>query len=58
MAFLIQKQFIPENNSIWVHQLDENDSIHQYESIEEAEANLIELQAADTEGREFQIVQI
>lgn len=58
MAFIIQKQFIPGNDSIWVQQLDENDSIHSYELIEEAEVQLAELQAADTEGRAFQIVEV
>ena len=58
MAFIIQKQFIPGNDSIWVQQLDENDSVHSYETIEEAETQLAALQAADTEGRGFQIVEI
>lgn len=58
MAFIIQKQFIPGNDSIWVQQLDENDSIHSYELIEEAEVQLAELQDADTEGRAFQIVEV
>jgi hypothetical protein len=58
MAFVIQKQFIPGNDSIWVQQLNENDSIHSYESIEEAETQLAALQSADTEGRAFQVVEV
>jgi len=58
MAFVIQKQFIPGNSSIWVQQLDENDSIDLFDTIEEAEAQIATLQAADTESREFQVVEI
>ena len=58
MAFVIQKQFIPGNDSIWVQQLNENDLIHSYESIEEAETQLAALQSADTEGRAFQVVEV
>ena len=57
MAYIIQKQFIPGNDSIWVQQLDESDSIHSYETIEEAQSQLAALQAADTEGRSFQVVE-
>jgi hypothetical protein len=57
MAFIIQKQFIAGNDSIWVQQLNESDSIYSFETIEEAQAQLAALQSADTEGRSYQIVE-
>lgn len=58
MTYIIQKQFLPGNDQIWVQQLDESDSIHSYETIEEADAQLATLQAADIEGRGYQVVEV
>jgi hypothetical protein len=57
MSYIIQKQFIPGNDSIWVQQLNESDSIYSFETTEEAESQLTALQSADTEGRSYQIVE-
>ena len=53
--YTILKQFIPGNNQIWAQQLSSEDSIFQYETEEEAQVKLEELNFNDTEGRGYKI---
>lgn len=57
MRYLILKQFIPGNDQIWVAKLDPNDPEYIYDTIEEAEAKKLELEAADP-ARGFKIVEV
>jgi len=54
--YQIQQQFIPGNPQIWVARLAEGDEDFIFDTEEEANTKLAELQAADTDGREFKIV--
>ena len=56
--YQIQMQFIPGNDSIWVIQLHPTDPIYQYDNIDDANNQLIILQAADDTGRIYKVVQI
>jgi hypothetical protein len=53
--YTILKQFIPGNNQIWAQQLSSEDNIFQYETEEEAQVKLDELNSNDTEGRGYKI---
>jgi hypothetical protein len=53
--YTILKQFIPGNNQIWAQQLSSEDNIFQYETEEEAQVKLDELNFNDTEGRGYKI---
>ena len=57
MKYVILKQFIPGIDQIWVAKLDENDPLYAYDTLEEAEIKMAELQAADP-SRGFKIVQM
>ena len=56
--FQVQMQFIPGNDQIWVAQLNPEDPIYEYDNEEQADAKAQELQAADTTGRQYRVVQI
>jgi len=51
-------QFIPGNDQIWVAQLTPNDPIYEYDNEPEADAKAAELQAADSTGRKYRVVQL
>jgi hypothetical protein len=51
-------QFVPGNNIIWVAQLTPEDPIYNYDTEVEAQAKADELQAADTTGRQYRVIQI
>ncbi len=53
--YIILKEFIPGNNQIWAHKLSSEDEIFQYETEEEAQVKLDELNSNDTEGRGYKI---
>jgi len=57
MKYVILKQFIPGVDQIWVAKLDENDPVYAYDTLEEAEIKMAELQAVDP-SRGFKIVQM
>jgi hypothetical protein len=54
----VQMQFIPENDTIWVARLTESDPIYEYSDVMQAAAKALELQALDSSGRKYTIVQI
>jgi hypothetical protein len=54
--YQIQQQFIPGLSQIWVARLAEGDEDFIFDTEEEANTKLSELQAADTDGREYKIV--
>jgi len=51
-------QFIPGNDQIWVEKLNPTDPVYQYDNEAEADAKAAELQAADSTGRKYRVVQI
>ena len=56
--YIIQKQFIPGNDSIWVQQLTPEDEIFTFETEAEAQAKADELTSVDTEGRSYRIASV
>lgn len=58
MIYQVQMQFIPGNDQIWVAQLTPNDPIYEYDNEPEADAKAAELQAADSTGRKYRVVQL
>jgi hypothetical protein len=68
MAYRIQKQFVPvdTNNGdpdwakrqIWVQKLNSDDTIDEFETLDEAETRKSELENADPSGRVYKIVEI
>lgn len=56
MKYQILMQFIPGNDQIWVSKLGPNDPEYVYDTLEEAEAKKLELEAADP-TRGFKIVE-
>jgi hypothetical protein len=54
----VQMEFIPGNSAIWVAHLTESDPIYEYDNEPEAQAKANELQAADTTGRLYRVMQI
>ena len=68
MAYRIQKQFVPvdTNNGdpdwakrqIWVTKLNAEDTVDEFDTMEEAEAKKLELETADPSERVYRIVEI
>ena len=68
MSYRIQKQFVPvdTNNGdpdwakrqIWVAKLNAEDTVDEFDTMEEAEAKKLELETADPSGRVYRIVEI
>ena len=68
MTYRIQKQFVPvdTNNGdpdwakrqIWVAKLNAEDTVDEFNTMEEAEAKKLELETADPSGRVYRIVEI
>lgn len=68
MAYRIQKQFVPvdTNNGdpdwakrqIWVSKLNAEDTVDEFDTMEEAEAKKLELETADPSERVYRIVEI
>jgi hypothetical protein len=57
MIYQVQMQFIPGNDTIWVLKLEPNDPTWEYETYEEAVDKANELDAADTSGRKYRVVE-
>ena len=67
MAYLVHKQLIPTDTSmgdpnwakrqIWVLKLNANDTIDEFESIEEAQTKVGLLMNEDPSGRIYKVVQ-
>ena len=58
MIYQIQMQFIPDNDMIWVQKLEINDPIWEFDTLEEAQQKMEELDSADTSGRKYRIVEV
>ena len=58
MIFQVQCQFLVGSNMIWVAQLTPDDPIYNYDTEAEAQAKADELQAADSTGRQYRVVQL
>jgi hypothetical protein len=56
MAYFIHKQLIPTNNSIWVLRLHIDDTIDEFELIEEAKTKVGLLINEDQTGRMYKVV--
>lgn len=51
-------QFIPDNEQIWVQKLEINDPIWEFDTLEEAQQKMEELDSADTSGRKYRIAEV
>lgn len=56
MKYQILKQYIPGNDSVWVGAIGNGDSIEIFDTLQEAEAKLIDLKSEDP-TRGFKIVE-
>lgn len=56
MKYVVVMQFIPGNDQIWVERLSPSDPVYEYDTLAEAEAKKLELEAADP-TRGFKIVE-
>jgi len=56
MQYLIHKQMIPANNYIWVLKMHDNDTLDQFESLEEAKNYAAQLSANDDSERIYKVV--
>jgi uncharacterized protein YciU (UPF0263 family) len=55
MAYFVHKQLIPKNNLIWVLKLHPEDTIEQFETIEEAQQKIGLLINEDISGRIYKV---
>ena len=55
--YLILKQFMIDSDVAWVAKLDEEDTLFEYETQIEAQQKLDELNANETNGRKYRIVE-
>jgi hypothetical protein len=68
MSYRIQKQFVPvdTNNGdpdwakrqIWVSKLNTEDTVDEFDTLEEAETKKTELETADPSNRVYRIIEI
>jgi hypothetical protein len=56
MKYTIQQQFIPLNDQIWVTKLNQEDDDFLFDTIEEAEAKVTELEGSDPTGRKYKAI--
>jgi hypothetical protein len=56
--YIVQMQFIPGNDQIWVEKLTPTDPVYQYDNEAEAQAEATELQNADETGRKYRVTQL
>jgi hypothetical protein len=57
MIYQVQMQFIPGNDQIWVLKLEANDPTWEFETYQEAIDKVNELEAYDTSGRKYRVVE-
>ena len=57
MKYLIQMEFIPGNDQIWVSQLNPTDPIYEYDNEQEALDKATELQDNDPTGRKYRVTE-
>ena len=58
MKYTIQQQFIPLNDQIWVTKLNQEDDDFLFDTIEEAEAKVNELEGSDATGRKYRVIEL
>ena len=68
MAYRILKQFVPVDTNqgdpewakrqIWVQKLNADDTIDEFDTLEDAETRKTELETSDPSGRVYKIVEI
>lgn len=68
MTYRILKQFVPVDTNqgdpewakrqIWVQKLNAEDTIDEFDTMDEAEARKIELESSDPSGRVYKIVEL
>ena len=56
--YQVQMQLIPGNDQIWVARLNPEDPIYEYPIEREANIKASELQAEDTTGRQYRVINI
>jgi hypothetical protein len=56
--YIVQMQFIPGNDQIWVEKLNPTDPVYQYDNEAEAQAKATELQNVDETGRKYRVAQL
>jgi hypothetical protein len=57
MKYLVQMEFIPGNDQIWVSQLTSEDPIYEYNYYDEALAKANELEFLDETGRKYRVTE-
>lgn len=55
MIYQVQMQYIAGSDQIWVARLKPEDTIYEYDNIEDAQAKAQELQLADITGRLYRV---
>lgn len=56
MKYTIQQQFLPLNDQIWVVKLNQEDEDYLFDTIEDAEVKVTELQESDPTGRKYKVI--
>jgi hypothetical protein len=56
--YIIEMQFVPNNDIAWVMKLNEQDLVRTFETIEEAESTSKELEQNDNTGRKYRVKEI
>ena len=56
--YIIEIQFVPNNDIAWVMKLNEQDLVRTFETIEEAESTSKELEQNDNTGRKYRVKEI
>jgi len=55
MKYIISMQFVPGLDQIWVNRINPEDQIHLFNTVEEAEVKLTELQSQNATERQYKI---
>jgi len=56
--YIIEMQFVPNNDIAWVMKLNEQDLVRTFETIEDAESTAKELELNDNTGRKYRVKEI
>ncbi len=56
--YIIEMQFIPNMDIVWVEKLLPTDEIYFFDTYEEAEKKSLELQSKDKTGRKYRVKNI
>lgn len=58
MIYQVQMQFVSGLDTIWVARLSPEDTIYEYDNLNEAQAKATELQDADQTGRQYRVIEL